>query len=172
MRKALDWCKECSILLPSGTQTARLKGQNSARQRIIEHNQLIYLAPNNYPPLRRDLSSNLRPQAPQAPRNVDFAERVRRPRKHPAANMLVACSSQDPAGILGVRPRRHLTTARFNQTWTTLQISSEPYTLNSRWASLSRRSECSKPIGIRSYKPACPQGRNLARPLYDSNSQG
>jgi hypothetical protein len=39
-------CKGCSILLPSGTQTARPKEQNSARQRTIEHNQLIYLAPN------------------------------------------------------------------------------------------------------------------------------
>jgi hypothetical protein len=38
-------------------------------------------------------------------------------------------------------------------------FSREPYTLNSRWASLSRRSECSKPMGTRSYKPACPQGR-------------
>jgi hypothetical protein len=40
-------CKGCSILLPSGCQTARPKGQNSARQRTTEHNQLIYLAPNN-----------------------------------------------------------------------------------------------------------------------------
>jgi hypothetical protein len=29
-----------------GGQTARPKGQNSARQRTVEHNQLIYLPPN------------------------------------------------------------------------------------------------------------------------------